>query len=83
MSVTRGGAELEIIRDPLWDNIRLDRSALLENYAAAMDEVLRLKPSAAKGRYVKKATITTTMGPGIAVDPTKTKVTGEEGAPVA
>jgi large subunit ribosomal protein L1 len=60
-----------------------DRTALMENYAAAMDEVLRLKPSAAKGRYVKKATITTTMGPGIAVDPTKTKATDEEGAPVA
>jgi large subunit ribosomal protein L1 len=60
-----------------------DRTALLENYAAAMDEVLRLKPSAAKGRYVKKATITTTMGPGIEVDPTKTKATDEEGAPIA
>jgi large subunit ribosomal protein L1 len=60
-----------------------DRTALLENYAAAMDEVLRLKPSAAKGRYVKKATITTTMGPGIAVDPTKTKVTEEENAQAA
>ncbi|WP_017593340.1 50S ribosomal protein L1 [Nocardiopsis potens] len=42
---------------------------LVENYAAALDEVLRLKPSAAKGRYVKKATLTTTMGPGIPVDP--------------
>ena len=40
-----------------------------ENYAAALDEVLRLKPSAAKGRYLQKATITTTMGPGIPVDP--------------
>ena len=43
--------------------------ALLENYQAALDEVLRLKPSAAKGRYVRKATISTTMGPGIPVDP--------------
>ncbi|GAA3764007.1 large subunit ribosomal protein L1 [Spinactinospora alkalitolerans] len=42
---------------------------LIENYQAALDEVLRLKPSAAKGRYVKKATLTTTMGPGIPVDP--------------
>jgi large subunit ribosomal protein L1 len=42
---------------------------LVENYAAAMDEIQRLKPSAAKGRYVKKATMTTTMGPGIPVDP--------------
>ncbi|HET9187971.1 MAG TPA: 50S ribosomal protein L1 [Acidothermaceae bacterium] len=46
---------------------------LVENYAAAIDEVLRLKPSAAKGRYVKKATITTTMGPGIPVDPNRTR----------
>ena len=48
-------------------------AALVENYAAAMDEVMRLKPSAAKGRYVKKATISTTMGPGIPVDPNKTR----------
>ena len=47
--------------------------ALIENYAAALDEVLRLKPSAAKGRYVKKATITTTMGPGVPVDPNRTR----------
>jgi large subunit ribosomal protein L1 len=43
--------------------------ALVENYAAALDEVLRLKPAAAKGRYLKKVTVTTTMGPGIPVDP--------------
>jgi large subunit ribosomal protein L1 len=43
--------------------------ALVENYAAAMDEIHRLKPSAAKGRYVKKVALTTTMGPGIPVDP--------------
>ena len=46
-----------------------DEAKLLENYAAAMDEVMRLKPSAAKGRYVKKATVAATMGPGIPVDP--------------
>jgi large subunit ribosomal protein L1 len=46
---------------------------LVENYAAALDEVLRVKPSAAKGRYLKKATITTTMGPGIPVDPNRTR----------
>jgi large subunit ribosomal protein L1 len=46
---------------------------LVDNYAAALDEVLRLKPSTAKGRYVKKATVTTTMGPGIPVDPNKTR----------
>jgi large subunit ribosomal protein L1 len=42
---------------------------LIENLAAAVDEVQRLKPSAAKGRYLKKLTVTTTMGPGIPVDP--------------
>jgi large subunit ribosomal protein L1 len=57
-----------------------DKRALLENYAAALDEVIRLKPAAAKGRYIKKATITTTMGPGIPVDPTKTRVSEEEAA---
>src|SRR3954447_9864294 len=46
---------------------------LVENYAAALEEVLRLKPSAAKGRYVKKATLATTMGPGIPVDPNRTR----------
>jgi large subunit ribosomal protein L1 len=45
------------------------QEALLENYVAAMDEVMRAKPSSSKGRYVKKATISTTMGPGIQVDP--------------
>ncbi|MGN6333225.1 MAG: 50S ribosomal protein L1 [Motilibacteraceae bacterium] len=54
--------------------------ALVENYAAAIDEVLRLKPSAAKGRYVKKATLTTTMGPGIPLDPNKTRNLMEESA---
>lgn len=46
---------------------------LAENYAAALDEVLRLKPSTAKGRYIRKATISTTMGPGIPVDPTRSR----------
>jgi large subunit ribosomal protein L1 len=53
---------------------------LLENYQAALDEVLRLKPSAAKGRYVRKATISTTMGPGIPVDPSATKASTATGA---
>ncbi len=50
----------------------------MENYAAAIDEVLRLKPSAAKGRYLRKAAITTTMGPSIPVDPSKTRGLAEE-----
>lgn len=46
---------------------------LTENYAAVLDEILRLKPTSAKGRYLLKATVATTMGPGIPVDPSKTK----------
>ncbi|MEV0646510.1 50S ribosomal protein L1 [Phytomonospora sp. NPDC050363] len=44
---------------------------LADNYAAVADEVNRLKPSSAKGKYVKKVTVSTTMGPGIPVDPAK------------
>ncbi|GFZ78613.1 50S ribosomal protein L1 [Nesterenkonia alkaliphila] len=47
---------------------------LAENYAAALEEILRLKPSASKGRYIQKATVSTTFGPGIQVDPNVTKV---------
>jgi large subunit ribosomal protein L1 len=50
-----------------------DDTKLVENYGAALEEILRLKPSAAKGRYIKKAAITTTMGPGIPVDPNRTR----------
>ncbi|MFI9239741.1 50S ribosomal protein L1 [Streptomyces cinnamoneus] len=53
--------------------VSFDEAKLVENYAAALEEILRLKPSAAKGRYVKKATLTTTMGPGIALDPNRTR----------
>ena len=52
--------------------------ALVQNYAAALDEVLRLKPSAAKGRYIKKVAMTTSMGPSIHVDPAKTRGLTEE-----
>jgi large subunit ribosomal protein L1 len=45
-----------------------DERALLENYAALLDEIVRAKPSAAKGRYIKQITLTTTMGPGVHVD---------------
>jgi len=46
---------------------------LVENYAAALDEILRAKPSAAKGRYLRKITFSTTMGPGIPVDANRTR----------
>jgi large subunit ribosomal protein L1 len=46
---------------------------LIENYAAVLDEVLRAKPSASKGKYLKKVTLSTTMGPGIPIDPNRTR----------
>ena len=58
-------------------------AALVENYAAALEEIMRLKPSAAKGRYLRKASITTTMGPSIPVDPAKTRGLTEELEPAA
>ena len=58
-------------------------TALVQNYAAAIDEIMRLKPSAAKGRYLRKAAITTTMGPSIPVDPSKTRGLSEELEPAA
>jgi large subunit ribosomal protein L1 len=55
-------------------------SQLIQNYAAAIDEVMRLKPTAAKGRYLRKATVATTMGPGIPVDPNLVKGLEEDQA---
>jgi large subunit ribosomal protein L1 len=57
--------------------------ALVENYAAALEEVIRLKPAAAKGRYLKKVTFTTTMGPGVPVDPGVTRGIAEDLEPAA
>jgi large subunit ribosomal protein L1 len=58
-----------------------EEQALLENYAAVIDELMRAKPSAAKGRYLRSVTFATTMGPGIKVDPSRTRDIVEE--PVA
>src|SRR5271169_1486704 len=55
-----------------------DERALVENYAALMDEIVKAKPASAKGRYIKKVTLATTMGPGIHVDPTRTKGIDED-----
>jgi large subunit ribosomal protein L1 len=52
--------------------------SLVENYAAALEEILRLKPSASKGRYISKATVSTTNGPGILLDQNKTRALTEE-----
>jgi large subunit ribosomal protein L1 len=55
-----------------------DERRLLENYAALIDEIVRAKPAAAKGRYIRSVTLSTTMGPGVKVDPTKTRDLLEE-----
>ena len=55
-----------------------EAKALLENYATVLDEIVRVKPSAAKGRYIRTITLTTSMGPGIHVDPQKTRGILEE-----
>jgi len=51
---------------------------LVENYAALIEEILRAKPSAAKGRYIKGITLAGTMTPGIKVDPARTRGILEE-----
>jgi len=56
-------------------------TALAENYAAVLEEILRAKPSSAKGRYISKITMSTTMGPGIPVDPSRVRdIAGEDNA---
>ncbi|MGZ4353026.1 MAG: 50S ribosomal protein L1 [Gaiellaceae bacterium] len=50
-----------------------DEKALLENYATVVEEIVRAKPAAAKGRYIRKITLTSTMGPGVHVDTTRTR----------
>jgi large subunit ribosomal protein L1 len=50
-----------------------DERQLTENYAALIDEIMRAKPAAAKGRYIRSVTLTSTMGPGVRVDPARTR----------
>jgi large subunit ribosomal protein L1 len=58
--------------------------ALLENYAAVVEELVRAKPAAAKGRYLRSITMTSTMGPGVKIDPSRTReIVGETAAAVA
>jgi large subunit ribosomal protein L1 len=54
--------------------------SLLENYQAVIEEIIRAKPSAAKGRYIKSVTFASTMGPGVRVDPSRTRDLLEEAA---
>jgi large subunit ribosomal protein L1 len=57
-----------------------DESRLVENYAAALDEINRAKPATSKGKYLRKVVFSTTMGPGVQVDPTKSRNLLEEDA---
>ncbi|HEV2814721.1 MAG TPA: 50S ribosomal protein L1 [Solirubrobacteraceae bacterium] len=57
-----------------------EESALLDNYSTLVDEIIRAKPSGAKGRYIKSITLTSTMGPGVKVDPARTKSEQEASA---
>jgi large subunit ribosomal protein L1 len=62
--------------------LSFDERVLLENYAALIDEIVRARPAAAKGRYLETITLTTTMGPGVKVDPARTRGIAEEAAPI-
>ena len=60
-----------------------DAQALLENYAAVIDEMVRAKPSAAKGKYIRSITVTSTQGPGVKIDPTRLRDILQEATPAA
>ena len=60
-----------------------DAQALLENYAAVMDEMVRAKPSAAKGKYIRSITLTSTQGAGVKIDPTRLRDILQEATPAA
>ena len=60
-----------------------DEKALLENYTALLEEIIRAKPSGAKGRYIKSITLACTMGPGVKVDPSRTRTEQEAQATAA
>jgi large subunit ribosomal protein L1 len=61
--------------------VSLDPGQLLDNFTAVMEEIVRAKPSSAKGRYIVSCTLTTTMGPGIRVDASKIGKRDEDAAP--
>jgi large subunit ribosomal protein L1 len=60
-----------------------DDRALLENYAAVIEELVRAKPAVAKGRYIRSITMASTMGPGVKIDPSRTRDILEEAATAA
>jgi large subunit ribosomal protein L1 len=60
-----------------------EERALLENYAAVVEELIRARPASAKGRYLRSITIASTMGPGVKVDPSRTRDIVEEASAAA
>src|SRR3989440_12528724 len=68
---------LAIVHMPI-GKTELSERQLLENYAALIDEIVRARPAAAKGRYLRTITLATSMGPGVHVDPTRTRDIVEE-----
>jgi large subunit ribosomal protein L1 len=63
--------------------VSFDRTALVENFRAVLDELQRAKPASSKGRYIRSITVSSTMGPGVKVDPNQLKVTEEDLATAA
>jgi len=63
--------------------LSFSRDALIENYQAGLDELVRVKPPAAKGRYIKAVTLSPTMGPGVRLDPAKVRDLLEEAKTLA
>jgi len=58
--------------------VSFERAQLIDNYRAVIDELIRAKPAAAKGRYLRSMTVSSTMGPGVKIDPAKARITDEE-----
>lgn len=61
--------------------VSFDRNDLLRNFRAVVDEIQRAKPAAAKGKYIKSVAVSSTMGPGVDVDPGALRITDEELVP--
>src|SRR5438874_10389517 len=63
--------------------VSFDKQALIENFRAVIDELQRAKPASAKGRYMKSIAVSSTMGPGVKIDPNQLKVTDEDSVAAA